>query len=277
MVKNALLLTGCFILAACNMGMDNSLGRTPDDPFVEIPRVQSFNGNFSIVVSWSWDEAADEYYLYRAADDLNPQYTLVYSGPLTEYEDFFTLPHEDQLYLYRLGKRRGEKLFVDLSTRGKAALGVVSGSRRDFSEPNDDREHATVLDITELFANSWFYGSNTWDDLNFYDEDWYCIDIPPHWVASIILTDLDSTFDFTDIDHFKIETWGRGSEKIVSRFIKEIANPTNFQEWVYFRIYPDYAVFQQYHPTQLPLGSQVTGSCGKIIRYTIRVTRLSPE
>jgi len=267
-VKKALLLIGCFIPAACGMEMNGVLGRITADPFTEIPNARSFNGDFSIVISWSKDEAADEYYLYRAKDDITPVYQLVYKGPLTEYQDVFSLSQEESLYLYRLGKRRGQKLFADLVTRGQAALGVVSGSRRDVHEPNDAVEEATVLKETELYANGWYYASNTLDNVAIYDMDWYCIDIYPHWTAAIILTDLDVPAYSTN-NHFFIEILNIGSEEIVSEAKKDITNPNNYPDRLYFRIYPNFAQFENY---TLP-----SGGCGKFIRYTLRVAELRPE
>ena len=266
--KNALLLAGCLFLASCNPGMNEVLGRITNDPFAEIPKVQSFNGDFSTVINWTWDEAADEYYLYRAFDDLYPQYQLVYSGPLTGYQDQFTLFNENKLYLYRLGKRRGQKLFVDFDTRGKSAIGVVSGSRRDFLEPNDTMRQATLLSDTTLQANCWYYGSNTMDNNIMYDEDWYCVDIRGHWVTSIILNDLDVP-QFGVTNHFLIEIWGLGSEKIISDVKKDITNSTNSPGRFYFRIYPNFQEFQNY-----PLPS---GGCGAFIRYTLKIAETRPE
>jgi hypothetical protein len=254
--------------------MDTILGRTTDDPRTEIPVVKSFNGDFSILISWNVDEAADEYYLYRAFDEQNPQYQLVYNGHSTGYRDVFTINHEETLYLYRLGKRRGKKHFTDLTTNGKAALGVVSGSRIDFQEPNDDRANATVLEKILLFANSWYYSSNTNDGIKIYDEDWYCIDVPSHWIASIILHDLDAPSQST-VQHFKIEIGGRGSETITSDFQMDIPNPNDSQERIYFRIYPDYETFEQNYPPPAPL--PITGGYGKFVRYTIKISDLRPE
>ena len=276
MVKKILLVAGCCALAACAAGMDGALGRTTVDPFEEIPAVTSFNGDFSIVISWKTDEAADGYYLYRAKDDLNPQYRLVYTGPLTAYRDGFTPGNAEEAYLYRLGKRRGGRLFVDLAARGKAGLGVVSGSGRDRQEPNNTREQASPINDITLEANSWYYSSNTYDRISIYDGDWYRVAIPSHWTATVILKDLDPYVDpFTgagsSLNHFKIEKLGIGSEDIATNTPMEIKNTSNKAGIFYFRIYPNVATFENLYFNAPPLGS---GGCGKFIRYTITVSEI---
>ena len=269
MVKKILLLTGCCVLAACTMGMDGTLGRTTADPFEEIPAVASFIGDFSIAISWKKDEAADEYYLYRAKDELNPRYQLVYKGPLTAYRDVFALNNVEDVYLYRLGKRRGKKEFADLITRGKAGLGVVSGSRWDDYEPNNSVEQAAHLNDVKIQANSWYYSSNAYDALSVYDGDWYYIDIPSHWTATIVLNDLDPYVDpvtgaGSSLNHFKIDKWGIGSEEIVTGLPKDIQNTTNKAGKFYIRIYPNISTFERLY----------SNPCGKFIRYTIVVSTL---
>jgi len=269
-LKNIVLLAGCFVFAACSLGMNDLLGRTTSDPFTEIPHVQSFNGDFSIVINWSRDEAADEYCLYRAADDLYPYYQLIYSGPLTMYRDVFTLPQEENLYLYRLGKRRGQKLFVDLATRGRAALGVVSSYRVDFHEPNNNRQRAVLLDDIRLTANSWYYCSNTIDGISIYNEDWYYIPIPSHWFASIILYDYEAIKNSAD-NHFRIDIYGEGIDEIIHEKEKGIPNKSNYPDKIYFRIFPNYGTFVlKYAP---PFGG---AGYGKFITYNIWVEERRP-
>ena len=269
MVKKYLLFTVvCLVLAACSLGMNDMLGRTTDDPFEEIPNVVSFNGDYSIMVSWSRDAAADEYYLYRAADNIIPQYQLIYRGPLTEYKDTFSLTQDGYPYLYRLGKRRGQRRFEDLITPGKAALGIVSVSKRDDYEPNDTLAQATHLSYNELFANSWFYTSNTTDGISIYDDDWYCVDIPARWIAVITLNDIDALGN-TDYSHFKLEIWGRGTVEIFSNRPKEIVNPSAYAQRIYFRLYADYAAFRYNYP-------MASGGSGRFIQYTIKVANFMP-
>ena len=272
MVKYVFLLMS-FILAGCSLGLDGTLGRTTADPFDEIPAVQSFNGDISIVISWNRDEAADEYYLWRAADNISPWYELVYHGNLTEYRNDFSLPDDNSPYLYRLSKRRGGKFFNDPfnnPVRGKAGLGVASSGYRDIFEPNNDNEHATVLQDTEFLATCWYYESNTTDGINIYDDDWYCVDLPPHWVAEVILTDL-SKITMDNVEHFKIQQFGAGPKDITSGNPEEIHNASDFPGRFYFHIFPNFEKFQYYH--LLPS----SGGSGAFINYTIRISALRPE
>jgi hypothetical protein len=262
----------CLLTAACSLGMDDVLGRTTSDPFQEIPRVRSFNGDLSIVISWSRDEAADEYILYRAKDTATePQYSEIYRGPLTEYRDYqnFSLSEAEDIYLYRLGKRRGSKLFVDISSRNKAALGVVSNNRIDFNEPNDSIESATLLDVEKLTAKSWFYSSNATDNIKIFDEDWYCIDIQGGWEASVVLSDLDRPA--REDHHFNIEVYGGKTEEIYSGENKSIPNNTNHAGRFYFRIVPNY---EQFNSLYDPLNTG--GGYGKFITYTIHIYARRP-
>lgn len=270
MVKYICFLTASLLLFSCNEGMNDVLSRTPRDPYPEVPIVQSFNGDFSINIRWSDDEAVDVYHLYRAKDSVDPVYELVYSGTGTVYKDVFYLYNDGEMYLYRLGKQRGKKLFVDLATRGRAGLGVVSPSLRDFQESNDSRNTATHLNTNELYANSWLYNSNYLDEVNIFDEDWYYIIIPPNWKASVLLIDSDPIPAQT-ANHFKIDIWGRGTDSIISQLEKVIDNPTDEYITVFFKIYPDFSVFQLYH------SQGGYGSYGAFIRYTIKISELRKD
>jgi hypothetical protein len=268
-VKNALLLAGCIILTTCSIGMDDTLGRTTDDPFAEIPNARSFNGDFSIILSWSQDEAADEYYLYRALDDYTPFYQLVYNGRHTTYRDTLTPAEENNRYLYKLSKRRGQKMFNnDLTIREKAGLGVVSPSRMDSHEPNNDIKHATVLSIIKFESNCYLYSSNSLDNIVIYDEDWYCVDIPPHWSAAIKLIEIYNV-GINTVDHFYIDVYNGGISAFDSSGIKQINNDGNTQKRFYFRILPNITNFKLEHPS-------MNGGYGAFIPYTIEVSHFRP-
>ena len=266
--KILIIITAFLILAACSLGMNDMLGRTTDDPFEEIPKVVSFNGDYSIMVSWSKDNAADEYFLYRAADTISPQYQLIYRGPLTEYKDTFSLTQNGYPYLYRLGKQRGQRRFEDLTTPGKAAFGIVSVSEIDEYEPNDIMAQATELSYNELIVNSWFYTSNTIDGISIFDDDWYYVDIPARWIAVIILHDIDALAN-SDYSHFKMEIFSRGTVDIFSSRPREITNPSAYAERIYFRVYADHTAFRLNYP-------MTSGGCGRFIKYTIKVANFMP-
>lgn len=263
--------------AGCSMGMDDTLSRTRSDPYMEIPAVRSFNGDRSIMISWNYDEAADEYYLWKAVNDHYPlRYTLVYSGPSVQHRETFDLSNVDQMYLYRLGKRRGSRTFVDLSTPGRAGLGIVSGKGRDQYEPNDTPAQARYLDTRNLYANSWYYHSNTTDGLGVYDEDWYYVDIPAHCRVGILLYDFDA-IDGEAVDHFELYILPNRSAKLVSNAETFIENYEHHEVRAYFCVTPIYVNFQRYHDLeeQSP-HPQPAGTFGAFISYTIRMNSLEP-
>jgi hypothetical protein len=256
----------CVLWGACEPGMNERLGRVSRDPFEDIPVVRSFAEEYTILVRWNEDEAADEYYLYRAADDsVAPQYTLVYCGALRNYADRFVLSQAGERYVYRLGKRRGSRLFVDLTSPGKAGLGVVSADILEATEPNNTEPQATVIKDTALPAAMYFYESNATDGLTLYDEDWYCVDIPAHWKAQIKIDDAAPP-------PISSQTWytfaqrGFPSQEITTTTPVEIANTTNEARRYVFRIFPNYALFRGM--------TAYAGGCGKFVYYTVRVLNL---
>ncbi|MDR2181294.1 MAG: hypothetical protein LBN92_01285 [Treponema sp.] len=254
--------------ASCSSPMYETLARTTRDPFFEVPRAQSMVEDLAIVLDWRFDEAADEYLLYRSRDDICPDYRIVYRGNALVYHDRFAVERKGEKYLYRLAKRRGGRIFGNLEERGRAALGVVSGDRIDAFEPNDIFEKATPLGYEKLYANGYFFLSNTADNISFYDEDWYRVEIRPKWKAQIILEDLEAPPHST-IQHFMIVKYRFGTETIATDSNFEITNPGNETILAYFRVSPDVDVYQNEV-------DMVSGGFGKLVRYTIRVASYVP-
>ncbi|MDR1390296.1 MAG: hypothetical protein LBJ31_10030 [Treponema sp.] len=268
-LQSLILAAGITVaLITCSSPMYETLARTTRDPFFTVPSVQSFTEDYAIVVSWPYDEAADEYILYRTRDDLYPVYSVVYRGLALEYHDRFSIDHADERYLYRLSKRRGGKIFGDLGTLGKTALGVVTGERLDAYEPNDAPGSAVELKHLAFEASSFFYGSNYLDAVSFHDDDWYYVKIPPHWMAQIVVHDKEVT-DGVD-SHFQVVKLNVGTETVRSK------NPFNLNnhsdEWVdyYFRLTPN---LDRYI---LDAGSIMSGY-GRYVRYSITLNNLQPE
>jgi hypothetical protein len=261
----AVLITACI---SCSSPMHGMLSRTTDDPFFDVPQARSFVNDYTIDLGWKKDPAADEYILYRSRDDLAPRYEAVYRGGALEYHDCFKVDNEGERYLYRLVKRRGGKVFGDLVTNGRCALGVVSGDHIDVFEPNDLRTRATALNDEKLYANGYFFLSNTFDNVSFYDEDWFYVVLRPKWKAQIVLDDLEAPPHST-IQHFKIIKYQFGTEIIASDSNFEISNPGNEEAVCYFRVSPDVDVYRN---DALLLSS----GFGKFVRYTIRVASLVP-
>jgi hypothetical protein len=248
--------------------MYESLARTTRDPFEEIPRVRSFLELNTVLVSWDDDEASDEYYLYRAEDSISPQYQLIYRGPGREYRDVFSLSDTGKKYLYRLGKRRGDRYFRDLLTPGKAALGVPEDDTIDKYEPNDTLGRAVPLGTITVIANSYYYLSNTADNISFHDEDWYWVDIPGHWTCQIVLNDVELMGGST-VRRFRLGLQNGPVEEITSNTEFAIYNPEDDAGRFYFRIFPAWDVFKSYSPS-------LSGGCGAFVPYEIKVKAQFP-
>jgi hypothetical protein len=251
--------------------MHESLSRTDRDPFYEIPQVLSFEERYAIIIRWPVDEAADEYLLYRAADNsinLSSSYSLIYRGTATEYHDQFVLSQNEQRYLYRLGKRRGGRYFVDLTTPGRAGLGVVENGIEDIFESNNHESKATLLSDVELQINSYYYESNAGDHITIYDEDWYCIDIPGNWTANIIQTDKAAPQHSNDT-RFQIEVLGSVPEALPHSVDYSIINTGNQARRFYFRIFPRYSYFQE--------SADMVGGCGQFMEYWLKISGMLPN
>jgi hypothetical protein len=256
-------------LAACEMGMHESLSRTDRDPYFEIPQVLSFRETYGIIIRWTADAAADEYILYRAPDESeDPTYSLIYRGTATEYHDVFSLDEVDDKYLYRLLKRRGGRIFnEEYQVRGKTGLGAVYGDIEDIQEPNNRAEDAAVLTYTWLESNSCYFQSNYQDNVSFYDEDWYKVFIPANCKADIVLHDWEVAA-LSGRNHFKMMKLNRDTREIEHRNPTALENYSNEDKWCYFAIVPNRETFEWVH-------DQAAGF-GKFLAYNIRVSSISP-
>jgi len=253
-------LSVTLFLSSCFDGIFDTLNRTTDDPFTEIPSISSFLESYSICISWSKDEAADEYILERAENLIYLSYQIIYRGENTTFTDK-NLPDES-MYLYRLSKRRGKKTFPP----SEPALGVSSLIIRDLHEPNDSEKYATHLSDITLYANMPFF--RAYNGLTVSDTDWYYIEIPPLWKASIVIFDKKPIPGSTET-HFKIFCKdARPPENVAQNTAITIVNYKTVQDKYYFKVYP-----METNYTDTSNG----GFGGTIIDYTIFISEIRPN
>jgi hypothetical protein len=242
-------------LVSCSQGMFELLDRTTADPFAEKPAAESFKESNTVLLSWSPDEGADEFILERAEDAERPVYREIYRGGAAGYRDA-DLPDQG-IYLYRLLKRRGRRIFPS----SEPVLGVSSLVTGDLQEPNNGEDAATFLDDTTIIANMYFYRS--YQGLMVWDEDWYCMDIPPGWRASVVVNDSKAPSGLES--HFKIYIKDREINKITHDDPIPVPNYGTEELRCFFKIFPDEQI---YVSKEMPS----TGVGGGIIQYTIKIT-----
>jgi hypothetical protein len=228
-IKAGLVGIVAAVCASCSTGMYDSLSRTTDDPFTERPTVRSFDVVNTILVSWSKDDAADEFILERSDDAIIPSYSVIYRGTNTSFVDAALI--DQSRYLYRLRKTRGDKTFAPSTT----AFGVASLVQRDSLEDNDSKSKATHLKDTHD-TNMFFYRSYDGDELS--DDDWYSVDIPANRKALIAITDYDADSGSTET-HYKVYINETRTEDVKDGDSFEIENNTLRDTRYYFMVYPD--------------------------------------
>lgn len=204
---------------------------------------------------WNWDEGADEYILERADDGGQLIYHEIYRGTGLSYCDG-GLP-EDAMYLYRLRKRRGGKTFP----ASGPAMGVSSLVTRDIHEVNDRDTEATYLSDRTLISNMYYYRG--YSTLEVWDEDWYYIDIPSGWRASLIVSDGEAPGGISS--HFKIYIRDQETRDVIHDGEIPISNYGNVAIRCYFKLYPDTSTYVA--------NDMTAGVGGAIISYTIKIAQ----
>jgi hypothetical protein len=169
-MKRAVIFVLTIFLFSCSPDLYDQVRRTNDPPLVVKPRVECYTRENFLAVVWDYDDAADEYLLYRDVSPTGMFNTLSYSGRALRFEEIGLNP--GMPYYYKLAKRREETIFA----KSACTLGVSDIIRRDQYEPNDTRETATQF-IDVLDANIYYYQDAFGNSLT--DVDWYCIDLEP--------------------------------------------------------------------------------------------------
>jgi len=263
MVAAKRILCALFVslfLSSCLDGLFETLDRSPADPFTEIPSVSSFLDSYFIFVSWEEDKTADEYILERSENFTQLSFQTIYKGTKTYFNDI-NLP-DDSMYLYRLSKRRGKKTFPP----SEPALGVSSLTVRDSHEPNDSQEQATLLSDITLYANLPFF--RAYNGLTVSDTDWYCVEIPPLWKASVVIFDQKAKPGSTDT-HFMIYVKDDSTpENVKQNTAIVIVNYKTVKEKYYFKIYPRESIYTD---------DLNGGFGGTIADYNIFIAEIRPK
>jgi hypothetical protein len=252
--KLALGVAGIMLLAACNQELFEVLNRTVADPFTEVPAVVSFKESNTIFISWSNDDAADEYILKRALDGSQILYEEIYRGTVPYYEDR-GLPDQN-MYLYCLAKKRGDKEFP----LSEPAMGVSSLVTRDVNEENDAESAATHLGDTPVISNMHYYRSYSGFILQ--DEDWYYTEIPPGWQISVIIN--DSKAPANRLSHFMLYIKDRDTARVTSDGEIQILNSETSPLRCYLKVYP----YEYLYISEMP----ETEIGGGMVLYTIKIS-----
>jgi hypothetical protein len=175
-----LLLPLLAVCISCSSGFYDIISRTTDDPFDDVPAVNSFGAINTISLQWQQDDGSDAYILMRAVNDTTLTYEEIYRGTNNAYTDNSVL--EGTLYRYRIDKVRGEKRFYGK----KAGLGVASDIAQGILYDNSTKEKAYEL-FYKATSSCYYY---KFDDSTFMiDYDWYKIKLPAMRKATIEIED----------------------------------------------------------------------------------------
>jgi hypothetical protein len=181
----------------------------------------------------------------------------IYSGTLTEYVDTDTT--DKGIYLYRLKKRRGKKIF-EVSP---AAAGVGSLVCKDEYEENGTMDTAIKLETINIIANMYYFRAHTGEEV--IDEDWYCVDVPPMRQVSIRVNDTRIQ-ELDKPTHFVCYEYARENKPVNQMKDFWLVNEEMVTKRYYFKLYP--AVLQ-FLGAEIPAG-------GDIVRYTISIGGIVP-
>lgn len=248
-----LLFVLCILGCNTNVFQDE-LFRTTRDPIDEIPSIDSLSRERTISLSWNEDNGADLFRLMRAADNNNLIFKCVYEGTELNYID--NNLKDNERYIYRLDKIRGEKIF-----RGKNyAFGYSSVCTEDDCEPNNSKTNATLLDY-DLTCNlpCVSYITNNKSDI---DCDWFYVIIPPYKNVEIIITQKglqDNSLHPETYLYLQVDK--QTCEKVVQAGAYILSNSGYESKKVFFKIYPE---------TTKVFSSSYTG----VIEYTISLNRI---
>lgn len=234
LIKKLLLLYCMPILffSCYNSAFDKILFRNTADPFADVPKTDCLETERTIYLSWKEDDSADKFFLMRSFDTVRLSWSCVYEG----YETSFTDENlfDNERYIYRLDKTRGQKYF-----EGKGyGYGWSSGSIRDYCEPNDIKENATFLEYDRI-CNLPCVGFAT-GNKEMLDEDWFYVTIPPMRQADIIVGqhNLDNSTAGAKTN-LRIQVLGFDSQSVRHQVAYPIKNTTYETKNFYFKIFPE--------------------------------------
>ena len=224
----------CFI--ACKQNMyEEILFRTMEDPFSDVPKTNSLSKENTIYLLWEEDDASDCFFLMRALDNEELNFTCIYEGTETSYVD--TNLDEQTRYVYRLDKQRGNKRFIGESY----AFGYASTCRNDGCENNDNETVATLL--THDFNCNLPCVCYTTENKVVIDEDWFYIEVPPRRKVDIIINQegISQESNNSELTSTNLFFQVVGKEPISVKQNKSILieNTELITKYFYFRVYPN--------------------------------------
>lgn len=233
MRKIVFLMLSCLLAISCyNNNFTEVIFRTTNDPFDDVPEADSLSREHTVFLKWKHDDGADRYFLMRSVDQTNLDFTCVYEGTGTEFVD--TNLTDDELYIYRLDKKRGTTSFL-----GKEyAYGFSADCRNDIYEPNDEDYMSTPYRYAfDCNVPCVRYRTNNYE---IHDEDWFSIKLLPRQTAVVIVKQNNFTnpHDSTYLKMLVHES-GAQSKSIISGAENLIHNSTYDDLTVYFKIFPE--------------------------------------
>lgn len=247
--KSFLLFMFFLILTGCSSGIMDELARPNEDPSFEKPVVKSFDVKDTVLVSWDYDECADEYILERSFDMAIPSYSVVYRGEGTFYHDSGLI--DGTCFLYRLIKIRGNKVY----SPSIPVYGVSSSLTNDEFEDNNTKGKATLL-LSDRQSNIYYYISH--DGQQIYDDDWYYVILGPKRQAQIMIDEQEPGFQ--DATHLSYAVNGI-EDVIIDEIEFSIINTEDVTRQIPFVIMPNKAEIMD----------SIGQTGGAIVSYTIKL------
>ncbi|MGN0739534.1 MAG: hypothetical protein ACI4LX_05125 [Treponema sp.] len=225
-------LTVPLLFPCCRSEFDEAVFRNMSDPFYDSPQADSLVTEHTVYLSWKEDDAADRFYLMRSPDTVPLFWSCIYEGSGTGFTD--TNLSDNERYVYRLDKARGQKYFA-----GKEyGYGWSSGTRKDFCEPNDTEQTAVFLEYDRICSLT--CAGFVTDKKEFLDEDWFYVTVPPMRQADIVIGqhNLDNATAGAGTN-LRIQVSGFESQSVRHLVACPIKNTGYETKNFYFRIFPE--------------------------------------
>lgn len=231
-----LAVIAALALASCTNEPSLMLLRAYDDPYDDIARAECFKKENTIYLSWREDAGADEYVLMRADDIMPYGFKEVYRGNGLEYEDTFNEAVTNERYLYRLDKRRGNRMFEGRElTR---AVRAVEFGGADAYGSNDREESAVRLESDRLdVLPCWRFS----DGALYTDVDWYYVVLEARRKATIVLEETTGGKSYAEGSPtpFRCIVAGGTEKELNNKSAFAIVNERDEVRKIPFRLYAD--------------------------------------
>lgn len=226
-----LVFVSLFLYSSCsNNSFEEILFRTIDDPFFDVPEVDSGLVENTIFIQWQEDEACDCFYLMKSHDQKELKFSCVYKGDNNSFID--SNCESDNCYIYRLDKKRGNKYFMGENY----SYGYSASCRKDSCEPNNTEKEATHLEY-DVNCNLSCIQLIT-DGFLFNDVDWFYVSLPPKRSAEIIVSQKGLANANVGSDtNLKIQKAGSVEEAITEKTPIYITNTSDKTSNLYFKIF----------------------------------------